>query len=155
FDDPRVRQAVAWALDRRALAKVYSGKAEPAGEFLPPGIPGAARLGRYLGPDRARARQLLRAAGYPEGFAIKPCGWTTEPGPRELTIVQEQLAEVGIRVTLDLGEAVGYSFLAGDVSRKIPFGIYSWTADYPDPSNFFDTLLNGRRITPVHNNDLS
>jgi ABC-type transport system substrate-binding protein len=155
FNDRRVRQAISWALDRRAILKVYSGKGVVAGEFLPPGMPGATPLGRYLVSDPKRARRLLREAGYPRGFATRLYGMTTQPNPRLLTIVQQQLAEVGIRAELDLGEAVGYTSMAQDTSRHIPFGWYAWTADYMDPSNFFDTLLNGRRITATFNNDLS
>jgi peptide/nickel transport system substrate-binding protein len=155
FNDPRVRQAVAWALNRRAVLKVWSGKGEIAGEFLPPGMPGVSRLGRYLTPDPERAKALLRDAGYPNGFVTKLYGWTTEPGPRELTVVQEQLAEIGIRAQLDLGETAGYTTMASDTSRHIPFGVYSWYADYVDPSNFFDTLLNGHRIEPRENQNLS
>jgi ABC-type transport system substrate-binding protein len=155
FDDVRVRQAIAWALDRRAVLKVYSGKGRVAGEFLPLGMPGAQALERYLDRDVARARRLLREAGYPRGFSTKLYGWTTQPGPRELTIVQQQLADVGIHVELDLSEAAAYTSMAQDTTRHIPFGIYGWYADYVDPSNFFDTLLNGRRITERFNNDLS
>jgi len=36
----------------------------------------------------------------------------------------------------------------------VPFGLFAWYADYVDPSNFFDVLLNGERITPIHNNNL-
>ena len=39
FNDRRVRQAICWAIDRRAILKVYSGKGIVAGEFLPPGLP--------------------------------------------------------------------------------------------------------------------
>ncbi len=155
FDDVRVRQAVNWAIDRRALMKVYSGKAVVATEFLPPSMPGYAPGERYQAPDRDRARALLREAGYPNGFETRLYGWTTEPGPRLLTVVQQQLAEVGIRASLDLGEAAGYTTMAGNVSKKIPFGIYGWYADYLDPSNFFDPLLSGSRIQPIHNNNLS
>jgi len=155
FDDVRVRQAVNWALDRQALIKVYSGKATPAHEFLPPSIPGFAPGTRYHGPDVDRARALLREAGYPNGFDTRLYGWTTEPGPRLLTLVQQQLAQVGIRAQLDLGEAAGYTSMAQKVSNRIPFGIYGWYADYLDASNFFDTLLNGERIQPIHNNNLS
>ena len=154
FNDPRVRQAVAWALDRRAILKMWSGKAALAGEFLPPGMPGARRLGRYDGPDTARARALLREAGYPNGFSTTLYGWMFEPSPRELALVQQQLAAVGIRARLDVGETAGYTSMAGDTTRHIPFGIYSWFADYVDPSNFFDTLLNGNRIEPRHNQNL-
>jgi ABC-type transport system substrate-binding protein len=154
FNDPRVRQAVAWALDRRAILKMWSGKGEVAGEFLPPGMPGARRLGRYATPDLARAKALLREAGYPNGFETTLYGWMFEPGPRELALVQQQLAAVGIRARLDLGETTGYTSMAGDTTRHVPFGIYSWYADYVDPSNFFDTLLSGHRIEPQHNQNL-
>jgi ABC-type transport system substrate-binding protein len=154
FNDVRVRQAVAWALDRRAVLKMWSGKGEIAGEFLSPGMPGVKRLRRYDGPDTARARALLRAAGYPNGFATTLYGYMFEPSPRELALIQQQLAAVGIRARLDLGETAGYTSMAGDTTRHIPFGIYSWYADYVDPSNFFDTLLNGHRIEPRHNQNL-
>ena len=154
FNDVRVRQAVAWALDRRAFLKMWSGKGVVAGEFLPPGMPGVQRLNRYDGPDTARARVLLRAAGYPEGFSTTFYGWMFEPYPRLLTLMQQQLATVGIRARLDVGETAGYTAMAGDTTRHIPFGIYSWFADYVDPSNFFDTLLNGDRIEPRHNQNL-
>ena len=154
FTDVRVRQAVAWALDRRAILKMWSGKGEIAGEFLSPGMPGVQRLGRYDGPDTARARALLREAGYPNGFSTTLYGYMFEPSPRELALMQQQLATVGIRARLDVGETAGYTSMAGDTTRHIPFGIYSWYADYVDPSNFFDTLLNGHRIEPRHNQNL-
>ena len=155
FDDVRVRQAVNWALDRRAILKLHRGLGEPAGEFLPPSMPGAQRLGRYAGPDRERARRLLREAGYPNGFRTRLYGWTVEPGPREMALIQQQLAEVGIRVDLDLGEVAGYTSMAGRTANRVPFGRYAWTADYLDPSNFFDVLLNGQRIQPLNNLDMS
>jgi ABC-type transport system substrate-binding protein len=155
FDDVRVRQAVCWALDHEALRKAYSGKADLAGEFLPAGMPGAARLGRYEPRDVARVRRLLAEAGYPRGFKTRLYGWTAEPGPRVVAMMQQELAEVGIEVTLDLGETVGYTAMAADTSNRVPFGMYAWNADYVDPSNFFSVLMDGRRITPTNNNDLS
>jgi ABC-type transport system substrate-binding protein len=155
FNDPRVRQAIAWAMDRRAILKVHSGKGVTAGEFLPTGMPGASALHRYQGPDLARARELLRQAGYPNGFRTRLGGQTTEPIPRLVTIIQQQLAEIGIRAELELGEAAAYVASAEDTSRHVAFGWFAWTADYVDPSNFFDTLLNGNRITGTFNNNLS
>jgi peptide/nickel transport system substrate-binding protein len=154
FNDPRVRQAVAWALDRRAVLKVWSGKGVVAGEFCPLGMPGARPLHRYPAPDRARARQLLREAGYPNGFSTKLFGFTAEPYPREMSVLQQQLAEVGIRAELELSEAASYWGFAGDTVNRVPCGLFAWYADYVDPSNFFDVLLNGERITPIHNNNL-
>ncbi len=155
FDDVRVRQAVNWALDRRAILKVHNGLGVTAGEFLPPGMPGAEQLDRYAGPDRARARELLREAGFPHGFHARLYSYPVEPLPRELALIQQQLAEVGIDVDLDFGEAVGYTAMAGDTTNHVPFGRYAWTADYVDPSDFFEVLLDGRNIKPVQNLDLS
>lgn len=155
FSDVRVRQAVNWALDRRAILKVHSGRGEVAGEFLPPGMPGAARLGRYAGPDRARARALLREAGYPNGFHTRYFSYAPEPLPREAALIQQQLSEVGIHADIDLGEAAGYSMMAEDTSNHVPFGRFAWSADYIDPSNFFGVLLDGRQIKPAQNLDLS
>ncbi len=155
FDDVRVRQAVCWALDHQALMKTYAGKAEDAGEFLPGGMPGMTRLHRYQRRDVARAKRLLAEAGFPNGFRATLYGWTVEPGPRMLTMMQQELAEIGIHVELDLGETVGYTSMAQDTTNRVAFGLYSWNADYVDPSNFFSTLLDGRRITATNNNDLS
>lgn len=155
WNDVRVRQAVNWAIDRHAVLKVWSGKGRAADEFMPPGMPGGVARSDYAPADPARARRLLAEAGYPNGFATTLYGWTIEPGPRELTVVQQQLADVGIRARLDLGEVTGYTSMAEDTSRHIGFGLYSWYADYVDPSNFFDVLLNGRRLQAIHNEDLS
>lgn len=155
FDDRRVRQAVAWALDRPALCKVWSGKATPAGEFLPLSMPGAVPLGRYPGPDVARARKLLAEAGYPRGFDARYYEFTSEPNPRVAAVIQQNLAEVGIRVTLELSEAASHTAFIQDTANRVGIANFGWYADYPDASNFFDTLLNGRRITAVHNNNMS
>jgi len=155
FTDVRVRQAVCWALDREALVKVYSGKATPAGEFLPPSMPGCVTMGRYMPRNVALAKQLLAEAGYPNGFKTKLYGWTIEPGPREMEVVQQQLADVGIDAELDLSETVSYTAMAQDTSNHVAFGLYSWFADYVDPSDFLEVLFSGRRITPTQNENLS
>jgi peptide/nickel transport system substrate-binding protein len=155
FNDVRVRQAVCWALDRRAIVKVWSGKAIPAGEILPPSMPGAVALQKYQGPDTARARALLRAAGYPNGIDVTLHGFTTEPSSREAAVVQQNLADAGIRAKLALSEAVAYTSFAEDTTNHVAFGQYGWFADYLDPSNFFDTLFNGHHILPIHNTNLS
>ena len=62
---------------------------------------------------------------------------------------------MGIRARLELTEGAGYWPMVNDTSNRIPFGYYGWVADYVDASNFFDTLLNGKRITAIHNNNVS
>src|SRR5919202_4559186 len=72
FNDVRVRQAFAAAIDRQTLVQqVVHGVGTPAYSFVPPGMPGhlsEAEAGdaaqRY---DPAKAKRLLAAAGYPDG----------------------------------------------------------------------------------------
>lgn len=71
FDDVRVRQAVSYAINREALCKVaYNGFAQPATGVIPPQIPGAASFGvPAYNPEKAR--ELLKEAGYPNGFSTR------------------------------------------------------------------------------------
>lgn len=101
--DLRVRQAVAHAIDRDAIVRhVLGAAARPAATLLPPehwaGDPGLAPLA--FDPERSRA--LLRAAGYSEQQPLE-LEYKTSTDPVRLriaTIIQQQLASVGIRLRL-------------------------------------------------------
>src|SRR5262249_29031247 len=67
-DNPELRRAVAYAIDRRALVRLFGPRgAEPTDEYLPPGLPGYQRGHVYPldGPDLQKARAL--AAGHLRG----------------------------------------------------------------------------------------
>ena len=114
-----------WALDRRAILKVWSrqGRAWPASSCRP-GCRAPCGSGATTAPTARARAALLREAGYPNGFTTTLYGWTVEPGPRELALVQQQLAEVGIRAELDLGETAGYTSHGRATPRNhVPFGM--------------------------------
>jgi peptide/nickel transport system substrate-binding protein len=105
FRDKRVREALYQAIDIEAIRNdVMAGLAMPTGITIPPGINGyAPELDQRLPHDPARAKALLAAAGYPQGFGVTlDC-----PNNRYLNdeaicrAVAAQLGEVGIRVTVD------------------------------------------------------
>ncbi|MGE0385061.1 MAG: ABC transporter substrate-binding protein [Gammaproteobacteria bacterium] len=100
---PAVRQAIALAIDREAIVRhLFAGAARPAGALLPPehwaGHP-ALRGSPY---DPARARALLRAAGFGPPHPPR-LDWSISNDPFRLriaTVIQRQLAEAGIEVAI-------------------------------------------------------
>ena len=155
FDDLRVRQAVCYAVDKRALLKVWAGQGVIANEILPPEFPAFQPLDLYPGPDLDRARELLAEAGYPDGFKVDFTSQNIDPWPRVCEVVQAQLRQVGIRTTIRLFDTSVYYQLIGRPAERVPMGLSGWYQDYPDASNFIDVLFNGERITEVHNNNVS
>src|SRR5690606_23547707 len=72
LDDVRVRQAIAWAIDREALNRVVKlGRATVLdGGHLPPGHWAHADFSAYPRRDVERAKALLREAGHAEGLSL-------------------------------------------------------------------------------------
>ncbi|MBI5463073.1 MAG: ABC transporter substrate-binding protein [Gammaproteobacteria bacterium] len=108
LDDPdtgrlEVRQAVALALDREAIIKyILDEGARPAGALLPPEHWAGHPELKGVSYDPAQARALLAAAGY---AADRPLTLTYKTSNdavriRLATVIQDQLAQVGIHVKL-------------------------------------------------------
>ncbi len=139
FDEPRVRKALAQAIDVEALAELaFRGQHSPAtGGFLPPGMPG--HMPDVALPfDVPRARELLQEAGFPNGsdFPEIECLAPLLPAHEVLVghIQSQWLEHLGIKTTwsqIEMG-----SFIER-LHNQIPNVITSaWSADYPDPDNF-------------------
>ena len=99
FDDLRVRQAINYAINKDALAKVaFSGYAFPAQGIVPQGVLYAHAMNPWP-YDPAKARQLLKDAGYPNGFeASLWSAYTTTTAQKAIQFIQQQLGQVGIKV---------------------------------------------------------
>jgi ABC-type transport system substrate-binding protein/tRNA A-37 threonylcarbamoyl transferase component Bud32 len=96
FADPRLRQAVNYALDRRALAAVFK---EPATDrYVPPGVPGSRAAAVYpMSPDLARARKLARG---PADRKVKLYFCGEAPNLRIAQIVRDNLRPIGLKVSI-------------------------------------------------------
>ncbi len=154
FADARLRRAVNYVLDRRAIARaVQAGglPAQPADQYLPPGLPGFRDIHPYpLTPDLSRARRLARGHG---GHAVLDT--CSRPYCRAVAqLVQAELAPLGITVEI---KVLAFEALLGRVgTRGEPFDmtVFGWTADYPDPSDFL-SLFDGRSITATGNDNVA
>jgi len=139
LSDRRVRQAICLAIDRRRfLREVYGEMAELSIGPIPPGVLGydAGERGYDYDPDRARS--LLQAAGYDNGFDTEV--WWPQSVSSAVECLKEDLAAVGIRAEFRYVEAEEME--RGLRLRTVPIAGRDWYADYPDPDNFTYVLFN-------------
>ncbi|MGA9040834.1 MAG: ABC transporter substrate-binding protein [Terriglobales bacterium] len=152
--DVRVRQALAYAIDRAPMIHyLWRDFARPAYSLLPPGswayngdVP------RYsFNPDRAR--QLLDQAGYPEVNGVRfhlAMKTSTEESTRLIAaVLQQQLRDVG--VALDIRTFEFATFLS-DVTRGA-YQVHSlrWIGGNEDP-DIFENVFHSSRFTPRGSN---
>jgi peptide/nickel transport system substrate-binding protein len=146
FDNLLVRRAVAYALDLPGIVKgLYAPGAIVADNWTPKGILGENATVRAYPHDVAKARELLKEAGLPNGFATD-LFYPTAPRPympepqRLAETIQAQLQQVGIAVTLQPFE-FGV-FLSKVRNGEHQMCLIGWSGDNGDPDNFMYTLLD-------------
>jgi peptide/nickel transport system substrate-binding protein len=141
FDELDVRRAVNYALDKRALARLFGGLIEPACTFLPPGVPGfdrsaPCRYGDPTGPpDLARARRLVARSGE-KGAEVTVWSLNQSPGPEVASYYAEVLNEIGLKARQKVVAVPVYSQTVGNQRTKAQTGFASWLGDYPHPGAF-------------------
>ncbi|MBL8684370.1 MAG: ABC transporter substrate-binding protein [Myxococcales bacterium] len=152
FDNVHVRRALSFAIDRDAIARSRNYRIRPLGGLYPPGLPGydANLPGAHnYNPDRARAE--LREAGYRDGLPGEHELWLTE-GPAAAVygqLLQADLARVGIRIRLKFASFPVFLEMT-QRRRAVALSYSGWNMDFPDPSNFIDTLFHSRNATEEH-----
>jgi ABC-type transport system substrate-binding protein len=107
FTNKLVREAAEYAVDKNAIVQVEGGPriATAANQFILPGnvgyIPDYNPYPDDNGNgDPAKAKALLKQAGYPNGVTIKLLYSTTQPMPRVAVSMQSSLSAAGFRVKL-------------------------------------------------------
>ena len=151
LNEPRVRRALAMAVDRRAIVEhILRGGQLPAPAFTPPGMAG------YLPPagiptDFAGARRLLAEAGYPGGRGLPPFELLFNSSESHQLIaeaIQEMWRrELGVEVRLVNQELKSTQ----DARRTGNYQILRsvWIGDYADPTSFLGvwTSTSGNNFT--------
>jgi ABC-type oligopeptide transport system substrate-binding subunit len=139
FDDVRVRQAFAAAVDWRRIAQLGgSAGSGVATSMVPPGIPG--RSDRDVVPvhDPDAARAFLTAAGYPGGAGFPTVTLMTGGSGYDDAIVAELEDVLGIDIHQEVMADGYFDRLATDAPQMWAL---SWVADYPGRNDFLGVLL--------------
>jgi len=158
LDDPRVRKAMALAIDKaRLVAKYTKGGERPAGHFVPPGT------GDYTSPsgpvhDPGLAKRLLAEAGYPGGNGF-PADFeylfNSSPLNKNIAVELQHMWRETLGIQVKLRQAEHKVYLAAQSALDYHITRSSWIGDYNDPNTFLDMFMarNGNNRTGWANAD--
>ena len=145
--DPRIRAAVAHAIDRDAIIRhVFMGRARKAAGLFPPEHLLGIDARDMLPFDPAKSRALLREAGYGPEHPLD-LTWKTSSDPFRLrlaTVMQQQLANVGIRVRI---KSYDFGTFFGDI-KSGNFQLYSLTWVGLKTPDTFRYIFHSESIPP-------
>jgi peptide/nickel transport system substrate-binding protein len=158
FSSPLVREAVNYAIDRRALQRLDSGMLDPACFFLPVGMPGhpssPCPYGEpNAGPNVAKAKELVQKSGL-AGTSVTVWGGSRAPHKEFVDYYAGVLNEIGLKATEKIVADAQYYPTVGNLSNKVQTGWMSFSQDFPNPIDFYQ-LLDAHSILPTENHNLS
>jgi oligopeptide transport system substrate-binding protein len=137
FDNPKLRQAFAMAIDREVLPKILQGGPTPATSWIPPGmLAHNPEIGLKFNP--VEARRLMKEAGYPDGKGLPPIvlGYNTDEEKKLVAEAIQSMWEKHLGVVVKIENQEWKVFLKKLQTDPFPVFRSGWGADYPDPDNF-------------------
>jgi peptide/nickel transport system substrate-binding protein len=155
FDDPRVRQAVSFAVDKRALARLFGGLLEPGCNFLPTGMQGYEKIDPCpygdpkAAPNIEKAKQLIEEAGV-AGQSVSVYGNEEELTRNVTEYLADVMEQIGLKPQLRIVNGDVYFQTIGNQNTKAAAGFANWFQDFPHPYNFM-FLIDGNSIQDTNN----
>lgn len=147
LDDPRVRQALVLAIDRKVITDKVLRRGDIAiNSFVPPGIAG------YTSPipnptlfNPTKAKQLLKEAGYGEGgkpFPVLEILYNTTAEHKTVAEVIQNMWKTNLGIDVKLRNEEWKSYLKSMQSHNFQICRAGWVGDYVDPNTFLDLLYS-------------
>jgi len=154
FNDPKVRQAVNYAIDPAALERIYAGQIKATHQILPDGMPGHKTLDLYP-HSMSKAKKVLEEAN-PSDKNITVWTDTESPNKEAGEYYEGVLAQLGFNTTLKEINADNYFTVIGNLSTpNLDTGWSDSFQDYPHPNDFFQPLLAGESILKTNNGNFA
>ena len=148
FDDPKVRQAFNYAVDKQSIAtKILADLQVPAKGVIPPGFPSYNSALEGYEFDPKKAKRLLQESKYGNDLENLPHitlsisgSFGANVGLDMESMLQMWQENLGIQVQIQQIEWA--TFLEDLHGRRFQMFNVAWGADYPDPENFLDILFH-------------
>jgi YVTN family beta-propeller protein len=151
FDDPRVRQALNYAVDRRRIVDMVGGPlvAQPTCQMLPPNFPGYEPYcpytlepnpaGTWTAPDIAKATRLIAESGT-KGMPVRVIADAADPERAAIgRYFTRLLRELGYDASVKVFDADHFGdfweYVYGH-GERVQLAVTGWQADYVTPANF-------------------
>lgn len=157
FNKLEARQAVNYAIDSRALVRIFGGRLQPGCTFLPPGLPGYKKYdcpyGNPNGPGNiTKAKQLVQQSGT-KGQPVTVWTNNKDPRPAIAQYYTDVLNQIGFKAKTKTLDQQVYFDRVGTKSTKAQTGFTDWFQDFPNPADFFQPLLSKESLqsTPTSN----
>ena len=139
LDDIRVRQAIAYAIDRKAIVVFKgAGSSREAVSVVPSGYLGTDEKAPLYPYDPAKAKALLTEAGYPNGITIKTIHTTLTGMQTLIEAVQAQLKKVGINLDIELVE---HATFHAQIRKDLSPIVHYQAARFPGGGRLPDPVL--------------
>lgn len=145
FNNPLVRQALGFAIDREAISRTVFESAWPAAySITPPGC------GNYVPPKGPsvnfdEARRLLADAGYPGGKGLPTLPLQVLNDIRQPKLAEALQAmwrrELGVNISIEPYEQK--TFFQNQQTMTHTFAFSGWVADFADPVTFLNLFVTG------------
>ena len=148
FDDVRVRQALALAIDKERIVKNITKGGEPVARCVsPPGIANGTNVYQPpagLGHDPDRARALLAEAGFPggRGFPAFVYTYNTQESHRKIGVELREMWHRELGLTVELRQLEWKAWLRAQSMLDYDLIRSSWVGDYNDPNTFLDLFMS-------------
>lgn len=138
---PEVREAMAISIDRAAICETIASKAgSPATNMIAPGVFGFNAAVPAFPYDVAKAKELMKAAGYENGFTINILMSESQLNSEIAQVLQSQWAEIGISLSIEMVESGSFYDKGGNLEFDTVMS--SWVTSTADADYTLFALLH-------------